>query len=154
ESEVFNVEVLPPPVLVAINGQPSPQIQLHFPVYTDLPSPQTQTPGAGNVEAVTGTSVTLPAASDRRLRRAWIEYRPALEATRSARGSAPLGAANGLGVVASVAGGQAVWQPVPAVLDADPSTFTIRFHPFVNGLYELHFEDETGLAGAPRVYDL
>src|SRR5262249_14706910 len=24
----------------------------------------------------------------------------------------------------------------------------------VNGLYELHFEDETGLAGAPRVYDL
>ena len=31
------VHVLPPPVLVPLDGRPSPQLRLDFPAYTDLP---------------------------------------------------------------------------------------------------------------------
>ena len=34
------VEVLPPPKLVDLEGHPSPQIELEVPAYTDLPSPE------------------------------------------------------------------------------------------------------------------
>src|SRR5262249_8799476 len=70
------VEVLPPPTLVALNGRPSPQIELHFPKYTELPSPVSLPPGSGNIEAVSGTQATLRAATDRPIARAWIESQP------------------------------------------------------------------------------
>jgi hypothetical protein len=154
ESEIYEVKVLPPPELVLLNGQPSPQLMLHYPAYTDLPSPQKQTPGSGNVEAVAGTSVTLRAAANRSLRRAWIEFKPDLEHTKTALALAPLGAGHAPGVAASVAAGREVWETVDATLDGGGCNFTIDFYPRANGLYVLHFEDETGLAGAPRTYEL
>ena len=40
ETEQYLVNVLPPPDLDLLNGKPSPQLRLHFPAYTDLPSPR------------------------------------------------------------------------------------------------------------------
>src|SRR5437773_7387045 len=71
-SGCYEVEVLPPPVLVPLEGRPSPQVTLEFPLYTDLPA--TDLPeGSGNIEAVAGTRVRLRAAADRRLSAAWID---------------------------------------------------------------------------------
>src|SRR5262249_35587287 len=74
-SEWRSVAVLPPPVLVPLDGRPSTQVHLQFPAYTDLP-PVDLPDGSGNIEAVLGTRVTLRAATDRRVVKAWIEYRP------------------------------------------------------------------------------
>ena len=75
-SAEYRVEVLPPPSLVALDSKPSPQLQLFFPAYTGLPSPETLSPGTGNIDAVVGTAVRLRARVDRPLKRAWIEYQP------------------------------------------------------------------------------
>src|SRR5262249_47386267 len=70
----YEVQVLPPPVLVPLDGKPSPQLRLWPPAYTDLPAPQDLPPGTGELEAVNGTRIVLRAAADRPLRHAWIEY--------------------------------------------------------------------------------
>src|SRR5262249_9368813 len=72
------VEVLPPPQLVPLGGRPSPQIRLRFPDYTDLPA-QDLPDGTSSIEAIAGTQVTLRAATDRPVARAWLEYPPELE---------------------------------------------------------------------------
>ncbi len=140
-SPEYFVEVLPPPSLVALDGKPSPLVQLTYPAYTDLPSPETLSPGTGNIDAVVGTSVRLRARVDRPLQRAWIEYQP--EEPTAVVGD----------LLALFSGGQPWWEPVPAKLDADRCTFTIDFTPTVNGMYSLHFEDETGLHNS-RLYEL
>ena len=75
-SAEYRVEVLPPPSLVALDSKPSPQLQVVFPAYTGLPSPETLSPGTGNIDAVVGTTVRLRARVDRPLKRAWIAYQP------------------------------------------------------------------------------
>ena len=64
------------PVLTPLDGKASPQVRLDVPAYTDLPTPQHLPPGTGNVDTVVGTVVTLRAAADRPLVRAWVEYQP------------------------------------------------------------------------------
>src|SRR5207253_1010479 len=74
-SDWHAVSVLPPPVLVPLDGRPTPQVRLIYPTYTDLPD-QDLPDGSGNIEAVLGTRATLRAATDRPVVKAWIEYRP------------------------------------------------------------------------------
>ena len=71
----YDVTVLPPPVLVPLDGRASPQVSLRYPAYTDLP-PLELVEGNGNIEAVFGTHMTLRAAVDRPVAKAWIEYVP------------------------------------------------------------------------------
>src|SRR5579883_155735 len=137
-SPEYHVEVLPPPSLVSLDSKPSPQLQLSYPAYTRLPSPDTLSPGTGNIDAVIGTTARLRARVDRPLRLAWIEYEPE-------EPSVVLG-----DVLTLLSGGRPWWEPVPAVLEADRCTFTIDFAPTISGMYALHFEDETGLRNSRR----
>jgi hypothetical protein len=137
----YSVKVLPPPSLVALDSKPSPQLQLSYPAYTGLPSPETLSPGTGNFDAVAGTAARLRARADRPLQRAWIEYQPE-------EASVVLG-----DVLTLWRGGRPWWEPVPAVLDDDRCTFTIDFTPTIKGMYALRFEDETGLSNS-RLFEL
>jgi uncharacterized integral membrane protein len=140
-SPEYFVEVLPPPSLTMLEGKPSPQLQLFYPAYTGLPSPETLSPGVGNIDAVVGTTVHLRARVDRPLRRAWIEYQP--EEPNVVLGD----------LLALFEGGRPWWEPTPAQLDADHCTFAIDFMPRITGMYALHFEDETGLHNS-RLFEL
>jgi hypothetical protein len=143
------VEVLPPPMLVYLNGQPSPQVRLDYPSYTGLPSPSRLPAGSGNVDAVIGTTVTVRAATDRPLARAWVELRP--EPVERAQVSWPLAAAlfaEELAVSASRRGNL-----IPATLDEDRRELTVRFTPRAAGFYALHFVDDLGLANY-RLFEL
>jgi uncharacterized integral membrane protein len=152
-SQEYRVEVLPPPSLVALDSKPSPQLQLHYPAYTGLPSPDQLSPGTGNIDAVAGTAVRLRARADRPLKRAWIEYQPEAPSAVVSAFLAPLGGTNVIDTAALGAGSRAWWANVPAVLDEDRCTFTIDFTPAVNGMYALHFEDESGLRNS-RLFEL
>jgi hypothetical protein len=146
------IHVSPPPTLTVLDGRPSPLVRLHFPAYTDLP-PQDLPDGSGNVEAVAGAVVTLRAAADRPLARAWIEYLPE---TRYIDLSAFLGPFAGMDcapLLTVTAGCQCVWDAVPAQLEEDRLRFSVRFRPYVSGMYALHFEDDTGL-GNTRLFEL
>jgi hypothetical protein len=140
-SEEYRVEVLPPPSLVALDSKPSPQLRLIYPAYTGLPSPEQLSPGNGNIDAVVGTVAQLRARVDRPLKRAWIEFQPE-----------PPGVVLS-DILALWTGGRPWWQPMPAALDDDKCTFTLDFTPTVNGMYALHFEDESGLSNS-RLFEL
>ncbi len=60
-SPEYHVEVLPPPSLVALDSKPSPQLQLYYPAYTGLPTPDQLSPGTGNIDAVASTAARLRA---------------------------------------------------------------------------------------------
>ncbi|HBI45790.1 MAG TPA: hypothetical protein DDY78_23495, partial [Planctomycetales bacterium] len=152
-SKEYEVQVLPPPVLTSLGKLPSPQLQFTFPRYTGLPSPQTQTPGVGNIDAPVGTFVVLRAAADRELGAAWIAYLPEPKSLTSASYLVPLGAWDLTSMLSLSAASNAVWGRIDAVLDGDRRLFTVRFLPRVSGVYALHFEDETGL-GNNRLFDL
>jgi hypothetical protein len=153
-SRDYSVVVLPPPVLVPLGpDEPSPRVQLFYPRYTDLASPATLPAGTGNVEAVSGTAVSFRARADRALRSAAIEFLPEERATAPCLFLSALGARHVLAVASAIAGGHTVWSPVPALLDEDHCAFTVDFLPRANGLYALHFEDQSGLAGN-RIFEL
>ena len=85
------VEVLPEPKLVALDNQPSPQITLFPPAYTDLPERRLP-PGVRNMEMFQGTRVLLRAKADRPLKEAWLIYEPRQLGRSSRRwSSAPSG---------------------------------------------------------------
>ncbi len=140
-SPEYAVAVLAPPTLTALEGNPSPQVRLTYPAYTQLPSPERLSPGNGNIDAVTGTVARLRARADRPLRRAWIEYQPEV---------ADVGLAD---LLKGLDGRKPWWETVPAVLDDDRQTFALQFTPTRSGNYVLHFEDETGLSNT-RLYEL
>jgi hypothetical protein len=141
-----DVEVLPPPKFAMLNGLPSPQIELRFPAYTDLPSPARLTPGTKHIEGIAGTHVTYRAAFDRRLNRdkTWIEFRPENPAVRVASCLACLGQNQPPNTMASLGISQAVWGQMGANFETE-ETFTISFVPWVSGTYFLHVQDEHGL---------
>jgi hypothetical protein len=160
-SPEYEVEVLPPPKLVALDGQASPQLRLFRPRYTGLPSPVPSPPGVGNIDEPFGVAVELRAAADRPLRAAWVEFRPAPEAepgkpnpTLVALMLGPLGADHLAAAATLAVGGQAVWGRADAAIGDDRRAFAVHFTPYVKtGAYTLHFEDDTGL-GADRLFDL
>jgi hypothetical protein len=151
-SERYGVEVLPPPQLVPLGGRASPQVHLDYPAYTDL-LPSDLPDGSGNVEAVAGTVVTLRAAADRPLARAWIEFQPEPRGVTMAAFLAPLGAHTTAQALALTAAGEAVWDAVPAALGAERREIAVRFLPRVSGLYVLHFVDDIGLHNS-RLFEL
>ncbi len=152
------VSVLPPPMLVPLNGRASPQLHLQFPGYTDLPE-QDLPDGSGNIEAVAGTAVTLRAAANRPLESAWIEFLPEpynndISVTGTALGFAWLGTTQPVAVLTLLSAGQEVWGKVPADLGPDRCEIHAKFHPHLSGMYALHFVDQTGLPGTPRKFEL
>jgi hypothetical protein len=146
------VAVVPPPVLVPLDGRPSPQLRLEFPAYTDLP-PTDLPDGSGVIECVAGTRVLLRAAADRPVARAWIGYRPDPAALRLVPALSPLGAgfpAAGPGL--SLLGREA-WGDVPVAVGNGGTLLEATFVPRVSGPYVLRLEDDTGL-GSTRVFDV
>src|SRR5262249_53629998 len=140
------VEVLPPPQLVPLEGRPSPQVHLTYPAYTDVP-PQDAPDGASSIEAVAGTAVTLRAATDRPLSGAWLEYPGELTpALTLAAHPDPLTPLHPPAVMSELAlARRAAWQRISARLSPDRQVFTLDFTARVGGSFVLHFVDENGL---------
>jgi len=134
------VEVVPPPEWVALNGFPSPQLELHPPAYTQLPSPTKLTPGTRHLDVIEGTVVRLQAATDRPIASAWIEFRPGNDVLLSAMLS-PLGATNRFGALASASGGHTIWGRTPAQLSKDGKSLSLTFQPRVSGAYVVYLQD-------------
>jgi hypothetical protein len=146
------VTVSAPPVLVPLEGRPSPQVRLHFPAYTDM-TPLDLPDGSGDIEAVAGTRITLRAATDRPIARAWIEYRPDQLWVRPACWLGAVGTIHPAAALVATAAGQAIGGRVPIQVDATGCGLSVSFSPGCSGMYALRFEDETGLGNA-RVFDL
>ena len=146
------VHVLPPPVLAPLDGRPSPQLRLDFPTYTDLP-PTDLPDGSGVIECVAGTRVTLRAATDRPVARAWIGFRPEQPLTRLLPALSPLGARPEPAVPGFDLLAHEVWADVPVAISREGTLLEVSFVPRVPGPYALRFEDETGL-GTTRMFDV
>lgn len=151
-SDWYSVVVQPPPVLVPLNGRPSPQVRLRYPDYTDL-AIQDLPDGSGNIEAIVGTLVTLRAATDRPVAKAWIEYRAEQPLVSLAGYLGVLGPRDVLSVLGSSAGSEAVAARIPIQIEANGRELRVQFLPRVRGMYALHFEDEAGF-GNTRLFDL
>jgi hypothetical protein len=151
-SDWHEVQVLPPPVLVSLDGRASPQVHLTFPDYTDLP-PQDLPGGTGNIEAVAGTLVSLRAATDRPVALAWIEYRPEQLLIGHAAFLGPLGTLDPGGCLVSMACARAIGEPIPVRLDSTGRLLSVTFLPRISGTYALRFEDDSGL-GNTRLLDV
>ena len=149
ESPWYQVKVLPPPVLVPLDGRSTPQVRLHYPAYTDL-GDQDLEDGSGNIDAVAGTSATLRAATDRAVAHAWIEYRPEAPLVHEAAFLGLLGSQHPASLLALTACGRQIWERVPVRLGPTGRELAVDFLPRVTGTYALHFEDEAGLAGTRR----
>jgi hypothetical protein len=152
ESAWQDVIVLPPPILVPIDGRPSPQVRLDFPAYTDLKR-QRLPDGLGTIEAVLGTRVTLQAAADRPLTHAAIEFQPEPGWLPTAATACGLAAQNMLGALTLHAAAAALWHPIPITIAPDRKTLRAEFIPRSSGTYAIHFVDEAGIANA-RLFDL
>lgn len=143
--EWHEVEVVPPPAFVDLNGRPSPQITLFPPEYTDLPSPQPLSPGTRHLEFVQGTTVVFQAAVDRPLSAAWIELRPLDPQLRVTPLLGLLGQSQALDAASLVAVQQALAGRYPAALDATGQVLRVAFQPWVTGSYVLRIIDADGL---------
>lgn len=138
------VVVLPPPQLAPLAGRASPQTELRYPAYTELP-PQHLADGSRLISAVAGTQVRARAGTDRPVARAWMEYEPEYPATRLGSVLTSLAAHSPPTALALTAGGQSVWGPVPARLDASGTVLGLEFVPWISGTYALRLEDDTGI---------
>lgn len=140
------VEVRPPPQLVALNGGPSPQIELHLPAYTEQKSPFQLRPGSGNIEEVAGTRVVLRGATDRRVAKVWIDFQPQAPLIGESALLSPVFGGKVLQSLTQGAGGHAVWGRVPAKISSDGKEFVFDFQPWIYGNYVLSLQDADGLA--------
>lgn len=138
------VEVVPPPEWVALNGLPSPQIELDPPRYTDLPTPIKLSPGTRTLDVIEGTRVRLQAAIDRPIVKAWVEYEPAKPVLIGAILS-PLAASTNLAAAATANMGHMVWGRFPAVLSKDGKRMNLEFHPRVSATYHVYLQDRENL---------
>ena len=149
----MSVTVAPPPVLVPLDGRPSPRVRLDFPAYTDLPAVDLPD-GTGIAEAVAGTRVSLRAAADRPIASAVV--RPMFDVV-PARVAAVTAALAGRGALAAAAAHLLTLEAtadVPVqVSGVDRDRLDVRFTPRLSGLYALRFTDDTGLTGV-RLLDL
>lgn len=147
-----SVQVSPPPVLVPLDGRPSPQLRLDFPRYTDLP-PTELPDGSGVIECVAGTRVTLRAATDRPVVRAWVGFKPEQPLVRLLPALSPLGAKPEAAVPGFELLAGEVWADVPVTIGRAGTLLEVTFVPRVAGPYALRFEDDTGL-GTTRMFDV
>jgi hypothetical protein len=144
----YPVEVLALPRLVSLGGKPSPQVRLDLPRYTDLPTPQYLSPGVGNMDLFAGTVVTLRAAADRPLARAWVMYQPELAGTSLSASLSPVGRDSPLPALGSLLLSRGMTEPIPARFGPDRKSFDIVFRAAVHGMYTVGFVDEDGLENA------
>lgn len=152
-SEWIDVVVLPPPQLTQLNGQPSPQVEVSFPGYTDLPA-QKLPDGATSLEVAAGAHIRLRAAVDRPVVKAWLEYpQDQLEPVAAAASLVNITVPNLNGVLQLSAAPQGVWKRIPARLNADGTVLALDFIARISGTFALGFEDEIGL-GNTRLIEL
>ncbi len=152
-----------PPQLASLNDKPSPQIVLRQPRYTGLPEFVKLPEGTGNLDVVAGTHVTLNAATDRPITRAWIEFRPLTPGVRESLLLGVVGSVKSMDAVAYAGLSNSVWGQVPGEMPTETlvnralrsvpgityvgdKVFTICFVPAVTGAYVLTIEDKDGLA--------
>jgi hypothetical protein len=146
------IDVLPPPQLVPLDGKASPQVHLTYPTYTQLPESDLE-PGSGKVVAVNGSTVTLRAAVDRPLSAAWIEFRPEPPGVSLDLLLNPVGAGDPFAALAVAAAGGSIADTVPATLEGDRRRLSVSFVPPISGNYVLHFTDESNLSNS-RMFEL
>src|SRR5204862_6093045 len=114
------VDVKPPPSLIDLDGQKSPQITIMPPEYTELPSPHQLPPGTPHLELFAGSNVMFRAKADRPLEKAWIEYRAENhDVVAPAVMLAFMGQTNPLQIAGNLGGGHALWGRFEAKLDHD-----------------------------------
>ena len=117
----YQVTLRQPPQLAELDGKLSPQIELFYPDYTDLPSPVKLAAGQSDIEAVEGTKVKLRGATDRPVAKVFVHYPP----------KAP---------------GAEARPPVEAVVADNQREFTLEFTPPVEESYQLTLQDAEGLS--------
>ena len=144
------VHVHPPPVLVPLDGRPSPQIHLDYPAYTDLP-PADLPDGSGAIECIAGTRVHIRAATDRPVARAWLGFRPEQPLLRILPALSPLGANSETSSAGLQMLAEEVWADVPVTIGRDGTLLEVDFVPRMSGPYAFRFEDDTGL-GTTRMF--
>ncbi len=147
-----SVSVLPPPILIPLDGRPSPQIRLDFPKYTDLAS-QELPDGSGVIDCIAGTRVTLRAATDRPVARAYIAFRPEQPRFLVVPMLAAIGPISPLAIPGFDLLGREVWAEVPVAIGRNGTLLEVAFTPRLTGPYAFRFEDETGL-GSTRMFDV
>jgi hypothetical protein len=148
------VSVLPPVALVPFNGKASPQVRLHLPTYTDLPSFDLPA-GTSSIEGVAGTRVSMVAATDRPLSAAWIEYHPDQPTFKLTTLLTLLPARHvGEALTAAVVG-QPVWGRFPITVESLGAGSALRtsFVPWVGGTYAMRLVDESNLVSS-RLFDI
>jgi hypothetical protein len=148
-SDWLNVQVVPPPRLVALpgpSGRPSPSFHVVPPGYTGLPALDLPD-GATAIEVPVGSLVRMRAAADVRLSSAGLSYTGDLGAVTNAAGLAPIGHLNPLGALGMQALADDVGSPIPVELDESRLLMSAVFQPSVSGVYALKFKDESGLTG-------
>ncbi len=145
------VEVFPPPQLVAFAGRPSPQIHLSFPAYTELPA--SDLPDGGNsIEALAGTMVTVRAAVDRPLKHAWLEYPPELLPMLEDAAFVSAWGGRGLAGFAALAAVNSEGRSrIAAEIGEDQKSFSITLPARLSGTFTLRFEDALGLANSKLI---
>lgn len=146
------VRVLPPPLLVPLDGRPSPQLHLDFPAYTDL-VPLDLPDGSGVIDCVAGTRVGLRAATDRPVTRAYLAFRPENPGMLVVPGLAPFGAGSAVAAAGFDRLAREAWADVPVTLGRGGMLLEVDFVPRLPGPYALRFEDDTGL-GTTRMFDV
>jgi len=148
-----DVQVLPPPQFTALGGRPSPQIHLLYPAYTDLHE-QDLPDGASSLETIAGTQLTLRAATDRPVARAWLEYPPELEPLLGVAGTLNAVGKPALPSLVDLACSRpGVGTRIPAHLSDDGRVLELDFIARVSGTMALRFEDELGI-GNVRLIEL
>jgi len=141
------IQVMAPPDLVPLDGLPSPQIELDYPEYTDLPSPKKLSAGQGHIDAVAGTEVHWRAAVDRPVSEAWVELQTENRMHKLALQLNPILQMQPLDFLASAMLAQTVVGRNPCQIDADGTLLSTRFTGWLPGSYRVHFEDTDGLGG-------
>jgi hypothetical protein len=153
----YEVRLLAPPQLVLLDGRPSPQFHLEFPSYTEL-APRDLPDLVSLVEVIAGTHITLRAATDRPIARAWLEVPAELHPVYQSAACLPAAVVspNRLdcltpGLLSTLS--PAPWQRIPARLEPEGCEFGVEFLARVSGTFALHFEDELGI-GNSRLIEL
>jgi hypothetical protein len=125
------VKVMHKPKLIDLDNQPSPQITVYPPAYTDLPSPTRLLPGVKHLEVYAGSQVIYRAKADRELTHALIRWQPEDPTLLQ---------------LAQIGAGTAIWDKAIATFDEkDKSVFSIPIQPWTTGSYVLYMRDKYGL---------
>jgi hypothetical protein len=130
-----------------LDGKASPQVELFYPKYTGLTSPEQRAPGSGDIQGVAGTRVKLRAAVNRPVLRVWVEHVPAEARVTTASHLGVLGLRHPVEALALAAGGHAVWGRTYGTVKGG-TEIAVDFQPWTMGKYRLVLECDHGLTQA------